>query len=159
MKIYKSSSLIYSWITEERRKDEENGSLNGEVLSTSGSWSLNRRRRSMRGISPRIKDQKWLEGRWISSSRFYSLRIKQKPKLLKLRSRLSWIHARVLWTGVALLSGSRDPLCSSWTPRRNNNSIRLKASGTFMFRLFHEPCASSHPLPAFPPSSHSNSVF
>lgn len=92
----------------------------GEVVSTSGPWSprtvasLNER-----DFWPRIKGQKWLEGRLISSSRFYSLRIKQKPKLLKLRSRLSWIHARVPWTGVPLLSGSRDPLCSSWTPRRS----------------------------------------
>lgn len=117
------------------------GILNEEALSTSGYWSPDRRRRWMRGISPRIKGQKWLEGRWISSSRFYSLRIKQKPKLLKLRSRLSWIHARVPWTGVALLSGSRDPLCSSWTPRRNNNSIRLKALGdiyvSFISRAAH----------------------
>ena len=99
---------------------EEGGCWDGEVVSTSGPWSprtvasLNER-----DFWPRIKGQKWLEGRLISSSRFYSLRIKQKPKLLKLRSRLSWIHARVPWTGVPLLSGSRDPLCSSWTPRRS----------------------------------------
>lgn len=126
---------------ERGNKSENTGILNEEVLSTSGYWSPDRRRRWMRGISPRIKGQKWLEGRWISSSRFYSLRIKQKPKLLKLRSRLSWIHARVPWTGVALLSGSRDPLCSSWTPRRNNNSIRLKAPGdiyvSFISRAAH----------------------
>lgn len=68
----------------------------------------------------------------ISSSRFYSLRIKQKPKLLKLRSRLSWIHARVPWTGVPLLSRSRDPLCSSSTPR----TTRYNPRRMFMFRLF-----------------------
>lgn len=45
-------------------------------------------------------------------SRFYSTRIKQKPKLLKLWFTLSWIHVRV-WSSPArsgLLSRSGDPL-------------------------------------------------
>lgn len=50
-----------------------------------------------------------LAGR-IASSRFYSLGIKQKPKLLKLRSRLSWIHARVPRSGLHQLALLSDPV-------------------------------------------------